>query len=108
MVDGVLGAWGEFLSVVRVVPRGRQQLLDQLLFLNLNILEGESVLLLRKWWEAGIRQVRDVLCEYRPGFLRLRALEDALEGAWLTERRLVLRGQFDCVKGAVPGSGSGG
>lgn len=44
----VLEAWGDFLTNVKIVRRGREQLLNQPLFLNCNIAEGNNTIYFKK------------------------------------------------------------
>uniref|UniRef100_A0A671PCM7 Reverse transcriptase domain-containing protein n=1 Tax=Sinocyclocheilus anshuiensis TaxID=1608454 RepID=A0A671PCM7_9TELE len=54
----LMGAWGKFLTCVHFNTQGRENILNQPLFLNSGILyEGKDVFF-RKWWEVGITRVR--------------------------------------------------
>lgn len=55
--------WGDFLDNVLIVPKGRAQLLEQPLFLNQNITREGTMIYYKKWWDVGIRQIKDVLYE---------------------------------------------
>lgn len=61
--EEVLEAWGDFLDNVLIVPKGRAQLLEQPLFLNQNITREGTMIYYKKWWDVGIRQIKDVLYE---------------------------------------------
>jgi len=59
----VLSAWGNILLNVRYNLQGRESVLNQPLFLNTGILNQGKEIYFRKWLEAGIVKVRDVLYE---------------------------------------------
>ncbi len=59
--EEVLEAWGNFLDNVLIVPKGRTQLLEQPLFLNQNITKEGNMVYYKKWWDVGIRQIKDVV-----------------------------------------------
>lgn len=109
MTDGMpcfyrelLGAWGEFLERVYVLPRGRKQLLGQPLFLNRNITNDGGPLFFRKWWDGGIRQVRDLLYEVKEGFLPTQVYVDAIGATGQDVRLEVVQRQLGSLMLAIP------
>ncbi len=64
-----MSAWGEFLKNVHYIPKGREDILNQPLFLNKNIVNQGKEVFFKKWWDVGITRVRDVLYEFKEGFL---------------------------------------
>lgn len=77
-------------------------LLEQPLFLNRNVTIEGVLIIFRKWWEGGIRQVRDVFHEFTEGFLPLQAIADAIEVVGLEKKSSTLKAQFGMVKRALP------
>ncbi len=64
----LMGAWGNFLTNVHFKPQGRENILNQPLFLNNCILNQGKEVFFKKWWDLGITKVRDVLYEFKRGF----------------------------------------
>lgn len=98
----VLDAWGNFSRHIRVRPRGRMQMLEQPLFFNQNISYAGSPIYFKKWWDGGLRQVRDVLYEVKEGFLPVQAVVDAIEEAGYAVQREVIEEHYGWVKAAIP------
>ncbi len=65
----ILSAWGNCLMKIECDPHGRENILNQPLFLNNKILKQGKEMFFKKWMEVGITRVRDVLYEFKEGFL---------------------------------------
>lgn len=98
----VLRAWKVFKGKVHVEFKGREQLLKQPLFLNKLILRNSNTIFYKKWYYAGLRQVKDILYEVKPGFLPLQAIIDILEENEDIENRKLIKEQYIKLKEAVP------
>ncbi|MGL4357173.1 MAG: hypothetical protein ACRCSY_00510, partial [Cetobacterium sp.] len=98
----VLGAWSFFLKDIDFKPIGREVVLNQPIFLNKNIVFNGKEIFFKKWWEVGIRQVRDVLYEVKDGFLPIQVIIDAMEEGKEEYRKSSLQKQYEEVKSAVP------
>jgi len=98
----VLRAWGKFLVNVRYNLQGRESVLNQPLFLNTGILNQGKEIYFRKWLEAGIVKVRDVLYEYKEGFLPIQYIVDVMEEAKEEFSRQELKNKYDIIKHAIP------
>ncbi len=100
--EEVLEAWGNFLDNVLIVPQGRTQLLEQPLFLNQNITQEGNMVYYKKWWDVGIRQIKDVLYEVIEGYLPSQAIVDTIfEKEGKVGKGTVVK-QYDDLKKAIP------
>ncbi len=88
MVEGLpdfykelMSAWEKFLINVNFNPQGQESILNQPLFLNNGILNQGKEIFYKKWWDVGITRIRDVLYEFKEGFLLLQYVIDAMEEA---------------------------
>lgn len=97
-----LSAWGNFLTKVEYNPHGRENILNQLLFLNNNILRQGKVLFFKKWIEVGILKVRDILYELKEGFLTEQYVIDTMEHAKEEYNRKEIEKNPDIIKQAIP------
>lgn len=98
----VLSAWRLFLTEVDFNPKGREVVLNQPLFLNGKIKLQEQDIYFRKWMQVGILKIRDVLWEYKEGFLPLQVIIDAMEEEKEDFNMSGLRRQYEDVKKAIP------
>nr|BAC82613.1 pol-like protein [Danio rerio] len=98
----LIGAWGKFLTCVHFNIQGRENILNQPLFLNSGILNQEKVVFFRKWWEVGITRVRDVLYEFKEGFLPVQYVIDVMDEAKEDFNRQDLIKEYDIIKNAIP------
>lgn len=98
----ILGAWGNFLKQVEYSPHGRENILNQPLFLNNNILSQGKVLYYKKWIEVGILKVRDILYEFKEGFLTEQYVIDTMEEAKEEYNRKEIEKNLDIIKQAIP------
>lgn len=100
--EEVLEAWGKFLDNLLILPKGRTQLLEQPLFLNPNITKDGNVIYYKKWWDGGLRQVKDVLYEVIKGYLPIQAIVDTVSEIEGNVGKGTLVKQFDELKKAIP------
>lgn len=98
----VLSAWSSLLSEIEFKPHGREMILNQPLFLNKNIVSQGKEIYFKKWIEVGFLKVRDVLYEYKEGFLPIQVLIDAMEEAKEEYNENTLKKQYEEVKKAIP------
>lgn len=98
----VLSAWGSFLPEVNFKPYGRESILNQPMFLNKNIVIKEKEIYFKKWVEVGILKIRDVLYEFKEGFVPVQVIVDALEEAKEEYNVNTIKKQNEEVKNAIP------
>lgn len=98
----VLEAWRDFLPHIDFKPQGRETILNQPLFLNAKITTDGTDVFFKKWLDVDIKRVRDILYEYKNGFLPLQFVIDALEEAKEDFNVSTLKKQYDVVKKAIP------
>lgn len=98
----VLSAWSSLLSEIEFKPHGREMILNQPLFLNKNVVSQGKEIYFKKWIEVGFSKVRDVLYEYKEGFLPLQVMIDAMEEAKEEYNVNILKKQYEEVKKAIP------
>lgn len=98
----VLSAWGLFLTNVNFKPHGRENILNQPLFLNKNIVIQEKEIYFKKWVEVGILKIRDILYEFKEGFVPMQVIVDALEEAKEEYNVNTIKKQYEEVKNAIP------
>lgn len=98
----VLSAWGSFLPEVNFKPYGRESILNQPMFLNKNIVIKEKEIYFKKWVEVGILKIRDVLYEFKEGFVPVQVIVDALEEAKEEYNVNTIKKQYEEVKNAIP------
>lgn len=98
----LLRAWGKFLNNVHFKPLGRENILNQPLFLNNCILNQGREICLKKWWVAGIVKVRDILYEFKEGFLPVQCIIDAMEEAKEEYSRQEIKNKYQIIKTAIP------
>lgn len=98
----MMGAWGKFLTIVHFEPRGRENILNQPLFLNNRVLKQGKEIFFRKWWEVGITRVRDVLYEFKEGFLPVQCIIDAMEEAKEDFSTQEIINKYEVIKNAIP------
>lgn len=98
----VLNAWRLFLTEVDFNPEGREGILNQPLFLNDKITIQQRDIYFKKWLQVGIAKVRDVLWEFKEGFLPLQVIMDAMEEEKEDFNVMVLKKQYEEVKKAIP------
>ena len=73
----VLRAWGDFREEIDFKPEGRDEILNQPLFLNPNLNRGNFYV--KRWFDAGFRTIRDLFYEIKPGLLPFQAFMDEIE-----------------------------
>jgi hypothetical protein len=98
----VLRAWKVFKENVQVEFKGIEQLLKQPIFLNKFIISNRNTIFYKNWYDAGLRQVKDILYEVKPGFLPIQAIVDTLEEIENVENRQLIKEQYLKLKEAVP------
>lgn len=98
----LLRAWGKFLNNVHFKPLGRENILNQPFFLNNCILNQGREICLKKWWVAGIVKVRDILYEFKEGFLPVQCIIDAMEEAKEEYSRQEIKNKYQIIKTAIP------
>lgn len=98
----VFNAWGRFLSRIEYDPHGRENILNQPLFLNNNILKQGKEIFFKKWMEVGITRVRDVLYEFKEGFLPTQYVVDAMEVAKEEYSKQEITNKYEIIKNAIP------
>ncbi len=97
-----MSAWGEFLKNVHYIPKGREDILNQPLFLNKNIVNQGKEVFFKKWWDVGITRVRDVLYEFKEGFLPVQYVVDTMEEAKEDYTRQEITNKYCVIKNAIP------
>ena len=75
----VFKEWGEFTNYLRIEVNGFKQVGEQPIFSNFNILENDHVIFYKNWFDAGIRQLKDIMYVVKDGFLPNHAIVDMLE-----------------------------
>ena len=98
----MFSAWGKFLDRLEYDPHGRENILNQPLFLNQNILKQDKGIFLKKWMEVGITRVRDVLYEFKEGFLPTQFIVDAMEEAKEDYSEQEIKNKYEIIKNAIP------
>lgn len=98
----IFNAWGKFLEKIEYDPHGKESILNQPLFLNNNILKQGKVLFYKKWLDVGITRVRDVLYEFKEGFLPEQYVIDTMEEAKEEYSRQEIKNNFNTIKQAIP------
>lgn len=98
----ILKSWRDFRKYVYFNPSCRDQILRQPLFLNSNMNCKEKEIYYKKWFDSGIRQIKDILYEVKPGFLPLQAMEDALEEHYETESKITIKNKYEKLKESIP------
>lgn len=98
----ILSAWGKFLDGVFYQVKGRENLLNQPLFLNKSILKEGKELFFKKWMDVGILRIRDVLYEFKKGFLTKQYIVDLMEEAKEEYSVKEIENKLETVKGAIP------
>lgn len=81
---------------------GRESILNQPLFLNTGILNQGKEIYLKKWLIVGIVKVRDVLYEYKEGFLPMQYIIDVMEEAKEDISRQEIKNKYEIIKHAIP------
>ncbi len=77
----ILESWGEFFENVLIVPKERDQLLEQPWYLNPNIRRKGEVMYYKEWWDCGLRQIKDLLYKMIKVYLPLQVVvADLREG----------------------------
>ncbi len=71
-------------------------------FLNKLLKRGEQTIFYKKWYNAGIRQIKDIMYEVIPGFLPVQVISDAIEENYEEESKVVLQDQYEKVKEIIP------
>ncbi len=98
----IFSAWGKFLTKIVYNPQGRENILNQPLFLNNNILKQEKGIFFKKWMEVGITRVRDVLYEFKEGFLPMQYIVDAMDEAKEEYSKQEITNKYEIIKNAIP------
>lgn len=98
----VLRAWGNFLITVQYNVHGRENILNQPLFLNTGILNQGKEIYFKELMEVGIVKVRDVLYEYKEGFLPMQYIVDVMEEAKEEFNKQELKTKYEIIKNAIP------
>ncbi|MGL4357079.1 MAG: hypothetical protein ACRCSY_00005, partial [Cetobacterium sp.] len=98
----VLKEWKGFKENVYIEFKGREQLLKQPLFLNPNIRNNRNTFFYKNWFNAGLKQVKDILYEVKTGFLPVQAIIDTLEENEEIENKQLIKEQYCKIKEAVP------
>ncbi len=97
----IFSAWGKFLTKIECDPHGRENILNQPLFLDNKILkQGKEMF--KKWMEVGITRVRDVLYEFKEGFLPTQYIIDAMEMAKEEYSKQEITNKYEAIKNAIP------
>lgn len=98
----VFSAWGEFLPHVDFECKNIDVLVHQPLFLNNKIKYGGRMLYEKTFMSAGIRQIKDLVYEYVPGFLPAQGIIDCLT-EWNDEiRPRTVINTFERIKNSLP------
>lgn len=99
----VLKTWNDFRRHVYFEPKDRQQMLNQPLFLNDKVTCKGQTIFYKTWFEAGLKQVKDILYEVKPGFLPLQAIIDTLEeNDDEIKDRKAIKINYEKLKTAIP------
>lgn len=98
----LLRSWGKFLAHVHFNPQGRENILNQPLFLNNGILNQGKEIFFKKWLDVGIMKVRDVLYEFKEGFLPTQLIVDIMEEAKEDFDRREIETKYDVIKNSIP------
>ncbi len=98
----VLKAWGDYSKHVVCTSLNKNDILIQPLFLNKLLKRGEQTNFYKKWYNAGIRQIKDIMYEVIPGFLPVQVISDAIEENYEEESKVVLQDQYEKVKEIIP------
>ncbi len=98
----IFSAWGKILTKIVYNPQGRENILNQPLFLNNNILKQEKGIFFKKWMEVGITRVRDVLYEFKEGFLPMQYIVDAMDEAKEEYSKQEITNKYEIIKNAIP------
>lgn len=76
----------------------QEKRLRQPLFLNNQIKKGDVTLFYKKWFYAGIKQIKDILYEVIPGFVPVQVIRDAIVENYENETETVLEKQYKQIK----------
>lgn len=76
--------------------------MKQPLFLNHHIKNNRNTFFYKNWFYAGLKQVKDILYEVKPGFLPLQAIIDTLEENEEIENKQLIKEQYLKIKEAIP------
>lgn len=98
----VLEAWGSILKHVTTLPGGRDQLLEQPLFLNPLVTENGRPLFNKLFIAAGVIKIKDVLYEVKTGFLPEQAMVDAISEVEDDIPVATICNYYSKLKAAVP------
>lgn len=98
----VVKTWDDFRRHVYFEPKEREQMLNQLLFLNEKVNCNGQTIFYKNWFEAGLKQVKDILYEVKPGFLPLQAIIDTLEEKEEIKDRKAIKINYEKIKTAIP------
>ena len=83
----VLEAWGDLMENIDYECEGLKDIINQPLFMNRKIRYNNKEVYYKLLYDAGIRQVKDVMYEVIPGFLRVECIYDSVcevqeEASW--------------------------
>lgn len=98
----VFEAWRRFLPKVEYECEGAQLFVNLPLFLNERVKHNGKTLYEPKFMEGGIKQIKDIMYEVIPGFLRGNCIYDAvceLEGM---ENREKVQKIYERIKASIP------
>lgn len=98
----MFSAWGKFLANIEYDPHGRENILNQPLFLNNNILKQEKEIFFKKWIEMGITRLRDILYEFKEGFLPTQYIADTMDMAKEEYTTKEITSNYETIKNAIP------
>lgn len=98
----VVKAWGEFRKYVVCMSLSKEEILRQPLFLNNTIKRGHQAIFYKKWFDAGIKQIKDIMYEVIPGFVPVQVIRDAIVENYDDESKTVLENQFKKLKEVIP------
>lgn len=100
--EEVLKAWGDYSKHVVCTSLTKDEILRQPLFLNKLLKKGEHTLFKKKWYNAGMRQIKDIMYEVIPGFLPIQVIRDVIEENYEEESKVVLEDQYEKLKEIIP------
>ena len=103
----VLEAWRRFLPKVQYDCDGLNMFVNLPLFLNEKFKHNEKTLYKPKFIEGGIRQVKDLIYEVIPGFLRDNCIFDSVCEIDGMEDRDKVKKIHDRIKSSIPGEWAG-
>ena len=98
----VFRAWGEFLPNISYNCSNVTEVMNKPVFLNPIIQHNNKMLYNKVFMDAGIRQVKDMVYEFVPGFLPGQAMVDCVREWDEDARRDMIVKMYDIIKGSMP------